>query len=421
MSAAAFSKYSFQRTLKAGDSSRFGVDLKGAKAQEIDKAIECARDPVAMATFNELTVGGRVVVSYTDYSVTLVLRSLASNVKYRSRLKMPNRDAIVRGVIQAAEDATPMAIFRRDVVSFYESVPLAPIKDALLRSALLSPLATTVLEAFFEIHCAGQTHGLPRGLSLSAVLAELAMQSFDQAVRSHPSIYRYFRFSDDILIFSHDLAFDVDAFLKETLPNGLSLHLKKSNDLKMTGSGAMPSFSAFEYLGYSFNLSNGTDKKSGLKRAVSVTIANSKVKKAKSRIILSLKSFVKSADISLLVDRIAFIASNYGVRRTGINVVGPKRTVSSGIYFNYKLCQNGPDGSALPKYEHGLSDLDGFLQSILFGSGSKFRLAVQAKANALQQSRLREISFLKGYQTPMMLRFKPQRMGAIKSAWVYVK
>ncbi|WP_082209223.1 antiviral reverse transcriptase Drt3a [Novosphingobium sp. B-7] len=421
MTAGAFTKYSFSRALRAGDSSRFGVDLKQSKAEEIAKAIECARDPTALATFNELIIGGKDVVSYSDYASTLVLRSLAGNVKYRARLKMPNRDSIVRGVIQSAEDATPMAIFRRDIESFYENVPLKPIRDTLLGSALLSPNAVNVLEAFLEAHCKGKDRGIPRGLSLSAVLAELAMQNFDQSVRAHPSIYRYFRFSDDILIFSYDLSFDVDEFLKQSLPAGLTMNRKKRSDIRLDNKGSAQGYYSFDYLGYAFHISAKSEKKEALRRSVSVTVARSKVSKIKSRIILSLKSFNKSGDVRLLLDRIKFLSSNYCVRRTGINNYGPKKRVYSGIFFNYRFCRNAPSDPLLPRYEHTLSELDGFLNGLLFGGGSEFRLPVQNKTSAIQLAHLKALSFRKGYEIPMIATFSSQRIGVIKAAWAHAK
>lgn len=440
VSAAAFSPYSFARCLKAGDSSRFGIDLKTEKDAEIRKAIDCAREPdVALVAYSELKIGGKSCVFYADYAPTLVLRSLASNVRYRTRIKMPSRDGIVRGVIQTAEDATPMAIFRRDLESFYENIPLEPIKSLLLNSPTLSPKAVKVLESFLEVHCHGKARGLPRGLSLSAVLAELAMQDFDHAIRSNAKVHRYFRFSDDILIFSHDLGMDVDALLSNLLPCGLAINNKKKSQIILSGDekerrspprGANPGshsnrdrsdYRSFEYLGYDFHLSTKVDKKDCRPRSVSVCIADSKINKMKSRIVLSLKSFKKTGHTNLLVDRLRFLTSNYGVTRTGVNVRGPKKRVNSGIHFNYRLCRNGEDSSHVPQYEDSLKKLDGFIQSLLFSSRSEFSPLVAAKASGQQVSVLRSLSFLRGYQVPMMVRFRPQHIGLIKAAWTYVR
>lgn len=272
MSAAAFSKYALARALKAGDSSRFGVDLKANKDAEIASAIQCARHRSGLEDFVELTVGGKAAVTYLAYPITLVLRSLARNISYRTRLRMPNRDAIVRGVIQAAEDATPMVIHRRDLASFYENVPLEPVRDLLLRTPLLSPLASNVLEGFLDTHCGGQASGVSRGLAISAVLAELAMKPFDQAIRSHDSVYRYFRFSDDILIFTHDFDFDVDKFLMNTLPAGLTLNQDKYANIPMRGDVSAKGYKSFDYLGYAFHLSERVDKQRSSKREIAVSI-----------------------------------------------------------------------------------------------------------------------------------------------------
>lgn len=100
MSASAFSKYAFERALRAGDSSRFGVDLKAHKSEEIAKAIAASTDLGALVDCEHPTIGGKPCVTYSDYQTTLVLRALASNIRYRTRVRMPNRDNIVRGVLQ---------------------------------------------------------------------------------------------------------------------------------------------------------------------------------------------------------------------------------------------------------------------------------------------------------------------------------
>lgn len=412
----AFSKQAFARALRAGDSDRFDIDLKAEKDTQVALAIQCAEDPSGLANFNDICVGGKPCVCYSDYPTTLVLRALASHVQHRTRIKMPNRDSIVRGVVQVLSDATPMAVFRRDLTSFYESIPLAPLKGALLENALLGPTATKVLEKFFEVHCGESTRGVPRGLSLSAVLAELALQEFDREIRTHASIHRYFRFSDDLFIVSFDLSFDVDALITRALPDGLRLNPRKRQTARLSNEEAARCLTV-EYLGYAFNILSisGNTK---AKRPISVTIADKKIKKLKSRVILTLKAFSKDHNSALLLDRLRFLSSNFGVPRAGMSAFRKRKRIRAGIFFNYHLCHNSAH-DALPRFQDGLKGVDGFLQSLLFSSNSEFSASVASHCPPAIQAKLKALSFSRGFEVPMMARFPLPHMHEIKSAWLH--
>ncbi|WP_292080392.1 MULTISPECIES: antiviral reverse transcriptase Drt3a [Brevundimonas] len=422
MSASAFSIYAFARALRAGDSSRFKVTLKTDKDSEIQKAIACARDPQSLADYTEIRLGSKDGVAYGDYSTALVLRALASNVKYRARIRMPSREKIINGVLQSCRDATPLYIYRRDIASFYESIPLAPIRSGLEMTAVLSPMANRVLAKFLEVHCVGNTHGLPRGVSLSAVLSEYVMKEFDRDVMLIEGAYRYFRFADDIILFSYEPIEDLDQKLEAILPDGLKLSTKahKKSNIALPDQKDQSGYKTFEYLGYDFNLSQRIDKANSAPRNVSITIANTKVKRIKTRVILSLKAYSMTRDRALLIDRIQYLTSNFSVRRTGLTVKGPKRTIKSGVYYNYKQCLNSEQDMTLPRYETQLNHLDAFLRSILFGPTSSFSSVVNTHLSAAQLTQLRSLSFLAGFQVPMMARFKADRLGVIKAVWAYV-
>lgn len=334
---------------------------------------------------------------------------------------MPNRDEIVRGVCQAISEATPMAIHRRDVTSFYESVPLIGLKQELLNSALLSPRARSVLKEFFDIHCLNGTVGVPRGLPVSAVLAELMMRACDERIRAHPGVYRYYRFSDDILIFSHDRKLDVDVMLSTILPPELKLNPDKRRSITLSGVDARSHpYKSFEYLGYDFHISNEPIEK-GLERPISICIARSKIKKIKSRVILSAKKLKADGDASLFIDRIHFLTGNYRVARSRINVRTPKRRVRSGIYFNYRHCVENPSHPHLPSNAVALKELDGFLYSLLWSPRSEFYQVIDRRLSVVGKRSLRRSGFFKGFDHGLMRHFRPDRIRQIKAAWAYVR
>lgn len=420
MSYSAFSKQAFARCLRAGDSNRFGIDLSTDREAQIQKAIDCSLDTTSLHAYESISVAGKPCVHYQDYPTTLVLRALASHIRYRTRIKMPNRDSIVRGVIQVLSDATPMVIFRRDLRSFYESIPLAPLRTLLLESALLGPTATKVLEDFFTVHCGQAVRGVPRGLSISAILAELAMQDFDRTIRTHPCVHRYFRFSDDMLIVAYDLEMNVDPIIQSCLPLGLEMNPEKQATTFFPDEDTSAKFHSFPYLGYSFNVSTDVDRKRARPREISVTIADKKLKKLQSRIILSLKAFQLDANPILLRDRLSYLSSNYAVPRSGMSSHRRKKRVKSGIYFNYHLCRNSSNPD-LPRLQDGLKQLDGFMKSLLFSPNSEFQAQVAAQCGGHVGQQLKALSFHKGYEVPMIVRFGLPYLHRIKAAWLHAK
>jgi hypothetical protein len=119
---AAFSKRAFASVIRAGDSSRYSLNLKSHRIQIIEQALAQTTQGPRLQNFNRTRIRDRHYVSYSDYETILILRALSRYVRRRFRITLPNRDALVRGVIQSLADSTPFYILKRDVSSFYESI-----------------------------------------------------------------------------------------------------------------------------------------------------------------------------------------------------------------------------------------------------------------------------------------------------------
>jgi len=352
MSASAFTEFSFKRALKAGDSRRYDVKLKVDKDAAIEDAIFTSSDPNFLTQYDEVYRKGKRYVIYRDYSSVLVLRALANNISYLLKLVNPDRDHLVKGIQQSLVDATPMIVHRRDIAAFYESIPIKPLQQALLDAPILTPNSRAILAKFFEIHSTDGT-GLPRGTPLSAVLAEVSIQHFDLRMQKHCDIYRYFRYSDDILVFSHNLHLDFDKLVDEALHPAFALNDKKESETQL-GYQKLPPTKSFEYLGYNFDIESGQIPKY-VKRDFSTTISQTKLNKIKSRIYLSFNSFSKDGNFPLLIDRIKFLSGNYRIMRNRINHKAPRKMVRAGISFSYRRCHDAHENRALVTNKHCLS------------------------------------------------------------------
>ena len=411
----AFSDLSFARSVRAGDSSRFGVNLAIERDALMADAREQAFKKLNLDDRTEFSIRDKWYHSHRNYPTTLVLRSLSSYIKRIENVTMPSRDSIVKGVIQTLSDATPFYVSRRDIRSFYESIPLEGLKQRLLYSAALAPNARRTLKEFFDCHCLASTHGLPRGVGLTAVLAEVVMRDYDAAVRALPHVFRYFRFADDILIFYTQPEADFENRLLRCLPDGMAYNPDKREDISVSSMGKDGINKEINYLGYRFQFSDKRVPQDF--REVEVSISKHKLNKLKTRAILSLKRFRADGNITLLYRRLRFITGNYKIERKGLGVTSRRRYIRSGIYYNYHLCGFYKLRRIGEAAGDDLKQLDGFLHALLSGGSSEFSLLLSQTQFAPRQSQLRRLSFFQGYRKRLTFRFPPYQVRDIKRAW----
>lgn len=412
-----FSEKKLASVVRVGDSRRFKVDLKSNRSAVFDQVLKEVN--IEPATFEEpfrTIINKRPCLSLKSYSNNLVLRVIAKYLGRKFRAHPRTRDSLVKEIIETLSDATPIYIIRRDIKSFYESLSVDEVRNSLSYSAEIPARARSYLDVYFRFLCTPR-RGLPRGIGVSAVIAEIAMQRTDQRIKEIPGVYKYFRYSDDILIFSYRKAEDVVPKLKEIINEvGLRFNKKKSDDISLDlPHKATDVIKNFEYLGYKFSVPAGCGAKSP--RMVTVGISDRKINKIKSRLICSFKYFTRHGNYALLEDRVRFLASNYYARRAGATSVKTSIYVRSGIYYNYRFCGRYKGSDKSPHLCSELKALDAFYHFLIRGKTSKFREHLEQPSFAAVSHRLKDISFLKGYEHRMTVRFSPERIREIKEAW----
>ncbi|MEW9275138.1 antiviral reverse transcriptase Drt3a [Gluconobacter oxydans] len=421
-----FSVGGLAQVVRAGDSRRFKIDLKNDRNAIIaDASVNALAGEIKLNTFHTTSLRGHLCVSYSDYSSALVLRSVARHLKRRLRVRMPDRSQAVRGVITSLLDATPMTVIRCDIKSFYETIPVAPVREKLLYDTASSALVRDYLRQYFDCHCASSTCGLPRGAGLSAILAELAIRPFDERVRAIRGVYRLFRYADDIIVFASGPPEPIMSQMKAALPKGMRFNKSKSFLVDLNagplgkGQPERPR-KEIEYLGYLFSVEDASGNSRS--RKLSVTIAPKKIKRLKSKIILSLHDYARSYDHKLLFDRLSFISSNYMVKKTGHTLTSGIDHIKSGIFYNYPLCGQYKVNSRSELIRtttnlHELKALDGMFRSLVTGRRSEFKPHLRGHAPPGFCERLLSLSFSKGYTEKMLIRVTPSRVAEIKRAW----
>lgn len=246
-------------------------------------------------------------------------------------------------------------VIRLDIASFYESLNPSLLKNYLINDRILASETKEAIEVFFDSfseHCSG----VPRGISLSSTLSEIAMKQFDRRVSSIPGVYYYARYVDDIIVLTkgrQEFLSCVSDILLEGLTEGLSFNNKtKVIKLNSVGNGRGTSLSSeqedrchhLNYLGYKYMF----NKNSG----VMIDVSDAKIKKIKTKIHHSFYSFRKNKDLELLFDRLSVLSASYPVSKSDEEGVG---TLKGGMCYVY---------GNINSYD-GLRDLDKFICSYL--------------------------------------------------------
>lgn len=409
-----FSAHALSRVMRAGDSHRFDIDV-AADGQAIAETLaqDIINRAVDLATFAQGRARGKPCVTYPTYDHSLILRVLAGYIARRFRVTPPNRDRIVSGVIETMLDATPYTVIRRDVSSFYESIDADTLRARLVYDTSLPRVVRSFLQQYFDAHCPAGTAGLPRGVGLSGILAELAMEQFDRRVRALHGVYRYFRYSDDIVVFCYDRAAGVATDMDAALPASMQFHPRKRSETPFTEKTVSPRH--LDYLGYRFLTKSSIGGRDS--REILVTIAPEKIKRIKTRVILSLKRFKKDRNTTLLIDRLRLLTSNYQLQRHGVSYWSSRKRVRSGIYYNYRRCgaYNHKSYTSIEPAE--LSQLDNFTHHLLRSPHSEFSSHLRGATTLRHLSMIDGLSFRLGFKSRRLIRLSNEQLARAREAW----
>ena len=413
-------------------------DLREKKEQMLTSELAAASAAIASKSFSfsieEVDVGTarKAFVAERNAATFFSLKQIQHNIRRLYRVKQANRHQIVCQLRELLGDSFPKYIIRTDVSSFYESIPRRPLLRKLNNDPLLTLTSKKIIRRIlFEYgRKTGSDIGLPRGIGISAYLAELYMRDIDNSVpirsaqtptirsmlpgsmqpltppylvgvcdnrigtdnsiRNYAGVLYYARYVDDMfIIFSPPPNVGTLGF-RRAVASALRKYGLKRNRNKTTTMTVDPNTPcSIEYLGYKFEMQSGT---------VSLTMTAAKIGRYKRRIDLSLQAYSKKATKSekraraLLEKRIRFLTGN-------TRLVNNKKNVVCGIYFSNSLLTADSD----------LRHLDGHLQNALAGI-SNMRL----------RNRLLKNSFVYGFETRKYYKFSTRDLSEIVEVWKHV-
>ena len=404
-----FSASSLDRHICDGDFRRYpALTDPEARALIIEKAAEIGKCGFPHLCLQTNTVSGKIVYQLTDLSSELVLRKAAENLRTISNTKQSNRLEIVRRLGLLLEEGLPFCVAKTDIRSFYETIDQNHLKELLRRRMFTSPGTRRVLNGFIDQCAARGVVGLPRGLSISAVLSEFYMQDFDDQLRIIPHIHLYSRYVDDIIVVfqPNDEFKSVRKEIVRELPNGLQLNARKTKQFEFSKiRSSKPRLEhQFDYLGFSFEVYEiGKDKPYG--RKVTIDIARSKINKGKTRVVRSLLRYINDRDFKDLHDRIKLLTCSYSFKDSK-----HQRIRFAGVYHTYG--QVSWPSSAL-------IELDQFLRKVLLSKSGKICEPLSMVLTNSQRKELLRLTFTDGFKNRTHFHFPPDRLNHLVECWKY--
>lgn len=325
----------------------------------------------------------------------LAMKQLQHNISRLYKVKQSNRNAIVNQVACVLSDGFPKYIIRTDIQDFYESIPHKKLVEIINRDNLLAFMSKKFLRQILNDYkkLSGTSKGIPRGIGVSAYLAEIYMRDVDRLIRTHSNLSYYARYVDDIIIvFTPTSTSEVKDYLEEIRERikrayDLDLSIAKTQAIDLRNQDKRY---VLEYLGY--NMSFG-----GEKNQIEIHLTKKKKLKYILRVRRSLEDYnrVKKYDVKkaskLLIKRIRFLTGN-------TRLLNNKRNILVGIYYSNPLLTHSRDIDVLDRY---------LRRAMIF-----FNLPIE-----LRERIKSKYSFRKSYDAKRFSPFKAHEFPAIVEAW----
>lgn len=375
------------------------VTLKADKSSAIDVLMGDINQRVLKSSFKiDLSQktgpkGKSVFCIDAEPETFFVIKQLQRNIHRTYGVKQANRHDLVCQLRDMLGSKFPFELIRTDISSFYESIDRQRLTEKLDHDQLLSAASKKYIKQVLNSYgnISGNATGIPRGVGVSAYLAELYLRPVDKAIQKLPGLVLYCRFVDDIVaIFARppvgqDLGSFKDQIITILGGNGLTHNKDKTSEIKLIDAARKK----FEYLGYRFLVSLGS---------VDISLSAAKVVKYRTRMNAAFADYWKERPISpksayrKLKARVKFLTGN-------TRLSSSKSCAVTGIYFNNSIANN-------------LSCLQ------LLDKRLKTRI-LELKRTSLQKE-LRHHKFTTGFEERRYHSFSTQELQVIVKAWKYV-
>ena len=375
-------------------------ELKEEKNEKLNAELQKVSEKVIAPDF-KIELGKKDIKNKKPVYITkdspehyFTMKQIQRNVSRLFDVKQSNRYEIISQVKNILEDGFPKYVLKTDIDDFYESIPHKRLLKKINDDNLLTPFSRKILRQIINeyIRLSGSDKGIPRGVGVSAYLAELFMRDFDNKIMSMEEIIYYARYVDDIIIIftpkSNAHHIDYLEEIKNIIENKFNLKLNDQKTISFDLLDPKQRHShTMEYLGYKITFGTGEIKTEFTKK---------KFNKYKHRIDLSFNNYLNLSKIDekkarkLLVRRLRFLTGNTRLKNN-------KKNILVGIY--YSNCQLTE--------KKDLIRLDAYL---------RIKINNSIKLPKLQE-RLKKYNFEDGFEVKRFSPFKPHEFQKIMKIW----
>ena len=349
-------------------------------------------------SLNKKTLHGHKKPVYSissDAASFFAEKQVQSNISKTYHVKQSNRDLIIPQIRSHLQNDFPKYLIKTDIKDFYESVDREILLSKLNRNPLLSlttrKLLAKLLSSFDGYSSPpGTKKGIPRGIGISAYLAELYMSEFDEKMRKIPDLVYYSRYVDDIIvIFCPSNSSDIHSHFKKIEQfidqENLELSSEREKTLKLNLSSGGKTYD-FNYLGYNFKRE---------KYGLFLNFSEKKELKYRERLQKAFSEYGRKRHRqpryarTLLLKRVRFLTGN-------TKLFNNKGSAFIGIYHSNKWINR----------TNALHRLDRFLEG-----------KISTLHDIKLKKRLYRNSFVQGFQNKTFRKFKPNEMSEIVRVW----
>ncbi|CAI9122008.1 antiviral reverse transcriptase Drt3a [Brytella acorum] len=372
------------------------ADSKAAKSSAVDALMDDISQRVLKSSFkinlSQKTgpKGKPVFCIDAEPETFFVIKQLQRNIHRIYGVKQANRHDLVCQLRDMLDSNFPFELVRTDISSFYESIDRKRLVEKLERDQLLSPTSKKYIKQVLDSYglISGTPTGVPRGVGISAYLAELYLRPVDKAIRAIPGLVLYCRFVDDIMaVFARPSAGKNLGSFKELIitifgDNGLTHNATKTSEFTLANTDPKK----FEYLGYRFHLKPGQCE---------ISPSAAKIAKYRARMNAAFADYWREKPVNprgafrKLVGRIKFLTGNTRLSNS-------KSRAVTGIYYNNSIA----------------TDLSSFE---ILDKRLKTRIA-ELKRTSLQKQ-LKKLKFTTGFQQRRYHNFSMKELQMIVRAW----
>ena len=340
-------------------------------------------------------------IDRSNIETFFLFKQIQKNIQYSFKVKQADRNEIVSQVINMLDNGFPKYIIRTDIKSFYESIPHDKLKKVMSRNHILSSISKKVINEILRQYqdITGLDKGIPRGIGISAYLAELYMRDFDNDIKNLKNVTYYARYVDDIItVFTPNNKYDSTDYLnlidEKITRYGLARNTDISKNKKIDMRQNSINFN-FDFLGYNLNYSG----------ELKIDLSNNKFQKLKRKIELSveayntLSKFNEKQARKELIKRVKYLTGN-------TRLLGVKKDILIGIYFSNQYLND------LSK----LKNLDTFFHNGMINH--KLKPYHLLSIDSLQlKNKLKTFSFENNFNNKKFYKFSNKDLEEILSIW----